>query len=72
MSESPNRAEVFAALGLKKAPELVTIKGGVQQEIAETLRELAGEAGVKEEEIVGLAVTDWVKRAKRRLAKANA
>ena len=72
MSESPNRAEVFAALGLKKAPELVTIKGSVQQGIAEALRELAAEAGVKEEEIVGLAVTDWVKRAKRRLAKANA
>ncbi len=69
MSDTPSRADVLAALGLRKAPELATLKGQVPQDIAESLRFMAQESGVREEEVVGLAVTEFVRRAERRLAR---
>lgn len=66
-----NRAEVLASLGLKKAPELVTVKGKVAPSVAEVIRSVAAEAGVAEEEVVGIALTDWAKKVQRKLDKAQ-
>ena len=71
MTDSPKRSEILASMGFKKAPELATIKGQVPQTIADSLRSMAQETGVKEEEVVGLAVTEFIKRAERRLARAE-
>jgi hypothetical protein len=64
------RREVLAALGLKKAPELVAVRGQVAPGVAATLERLARESGLKPDEVVGLAVTDWTQRAERRLRAA--
>ena len=71
MTDNPNRAQILASMGLKKAPELATIKGLVSPAVIESLRAIAQETGTKEEEVVGLAVTDFVKRAERRLARVS-
>jgi hypothetical protein len=72
MTDQPKRTEVLASLGLQKAPELASVRGQVAPKIQECLQAMAQESGIKEEAIVGLAITDWVKRAQRRLAKAKA
>lgn len=64
------RSEVLAALGLMKAPERVGVRGQVSQGVAATLEALARESGLKTEEVVGLAVSDWVHRAERRIRNA--
>ncbi len=71
MTKIPNRSDVLAALGLQKAPEMASVRGQVAPKILEGLQAMAQESGVKEETIVGLAVTDWVKRAQRRLARVK-
>ena len=65
------RKEVLADLGLVKAPELVTVRGLVSQGVANTLKTLSQEAGIKEEEVVGLAVSDWIRRAEKKLKKSK-
>ena len=70
MSDNGKR-EILAGMGLKKAPELVSVKGQVTSEIAAAIRGIATEAGVKEDEVIGLAVTDWTKKAQRRLKAAQ-
>lgn len=66
-----NRAEVLAALGIKKTPELVNVKGKVAPSVAEIIRTAAADAGVSEEEVAGVALTDWAKKLERKLAKAD-
>lgn len=65
------RNAALESLGLKKAPEKVSIKGKVTEQIAAALGDLAKESGLKAEEIVGLAVTDWLQRAEKKLTKAQ-
>ena len=65
------RTEVLTALGLTKAPELVTIRGQVAPWVATTMEQLAKESGLKVEEVVGLAVGGWLERAQRRLRQAQ-
>lgn len=65
------RSTVLESLGLRKAPELVAIKGQVAPSIAASLEALSRESGLKVEEIVGLAIGDWVRRTERRLKKAS-
>ena len=70
-TEPQKMADVLATMGVKKAQEQVSIKGIVQQTIQETIRLMAKESGVSEEQIVGIAVTDWVRKAQRRIAQAQ-
>lgn len=69
MSDATRR-EVLTAMGLTKAPERVAVRGQVSQGVAATLEALARESGLKPGEIVGLAVSDWIQRAERRIRNA--
>jgi len=71
MAKHNERAEILKALGLQKAPELVSIRGHVAPAIAATLEQLSRESGMKVEEVVGLATSDWVERTERRLRQAQ-
>ena len=68
-AEKDNSADILAALRMRKAPEMVSIKGLVAEGVAEALRSMAKAAKVKEEDIVGMAVTDHIHRAQRRLSQ---
>lgn len=65
------RNEVLASVGLRKAPELVSVKGMVSAPVAEALKAMASEAGVTEAEVVGLAVADWIKKVQKKLQAAD-
>ena len=63
------RRELLESMGLKKAPELVQVRGLVAPGVADTLENLAKESSLKVEEVVGIALADWTERIAKRLRR---